>query len=288
MLLIGCANVASLLLARASARRREVAVRIALGAGVARIVRLCLFEAALVSGAGVVAGLLLGSWLADVLVHLAPADIPGMRQVGMSWIVFAFAAALGLLTTVVTGLAPALQAIRSDVSAVRPDLRSATERSAGLRRWLIAGEIAIVVLLLTSALLLMRTFVKLRGVDLGFDTDHVVEVEARWPIGTLFGTGGRGQQWPRVQRAVDGLLQSVAAIPGVEAAGLVTEPPLTGGDTAGVGWRADAAGAHELNPPSDPRDVMKADVAIVSPGYFAAAWRSGAARKELHDRRPFH
>jgi putative ABC transport system permease protein len=270
VLLIGCANVANLLLARASARRREVAVRIALGAGAVRVVRLWLLEAALVSGAGVVAGLLLGNWLASVLVRLAPADVPGISRVGMSWSVFAFAAALGLLTATVTGLSPALQAIRSDVSGVRPDLRSATERGPALRRWLIGGEVAIVVLLLTSAMLLVRTFVNLRGVDLGFDTDHVVEVEARWPIGTLFGTGGRGGQWPRVQRAVDGLLESVAAIPGVEAAGLVTEPPLTGLDTAGVGWRADAAGAHDMNPPSDPRDVMKADIAIVSPGYFPA------------------
>jgi len=270
VLFIGCANVTNLLLARATARRREVAVRVALGAGARRIVRLFFVEAALVSAAGVIVGLVLGQWLAGVLVHLAPADVPGLAQAGMNGRVFAFAAALGLLTTAATGVAPALHAIRADVRGMRPDVRSATDRGATLRRWLVAGEIAIVVLLLTSALLLLRTFVKLRGVDLGFDTDQIAEVEARWPIGTLFGTGGRGQQWPRVQRAADGLVESVASLPGVEAVGLLTEPPLTGGDTAGTGWRSDAAGAHDSNPPSDARDLLKADVAVVSPGYFAA------------------
>ena len=270
VLFIGCANVTNLLLARATARRREVAVRVALGAGARRIVRLFFVEAALVSAAGVIVGLALGQWLAGVLVHLAPADVPGLAQAGMNGRVFAFAAALGLLTTAATGVAPALHAIRADVRGMRPDVRSATDRGATLRRWLVAGEIAIVVLLLTSALLLLRTFVKLRGVDLGFDTDQIAEVEARWPIGTLFGTGGRGQQWPRVQRAADGLVESVASLPGVEAVGLLTEPPLTGGDTAGTGWRSDAAGAHDRNPPSDARDLLKADVAVVSPGYFAA------------------
>ena len=270
VLLIGCANVANLLLARATSRRREIAVRVALGAGAGRIVRLFLAEAAMVSGAGVIAGLALGDWLAGVLVHFAPPDVPGLAHVGMSGGVFAFAAALGFFTTAATGVAPALHAIRADVRGTRPDLRSATDRGTALRRWIVAGEIAIVVLLLTSALLLLRTFVKLRGVDLGFDTSQIAEVEARWPIGTLFGTGGRGQQWPRVQRAADGLIESVASLPGVEAVGLITEPPLTGGDTAGTGWRADAADAHGMNPPSDPRDLLKADVAVVSPGYFAA------------------
>jgi predicted permease len=268
VLLIGCANVANLLLARATGRRREIAVRMALGAGVGRVVRLFLVEAAIVSAAGVIAGLVLGRWLAEVLVHLAPADIPGLGQVGLSGPVFAFAAVLGVFATAATGLAPALHAIRSDARGIRADARGATDRAAWLRRLLVAGEIAIVVLLLTSALLLIRTFVKLRGVDLGFDTDQVAEVEARWPIGTLFGKPG--QQWPRVQRAVDGLLESVAALPGVEAAGLITDVPLTGNASEGVGWRSDAAGAHGMNPPSDPRDRLKAAITVVSPGYFAA------------------
>jgi putative ABC transport system permease protein len=269
VLLIGCANVANLLLARASSRRRELAVRAALGAGVVRMLRLCLAEAALLSGIGVVTGLLLGKWLADVLVHLAPADVPGLDRAGMGGPVFLFAASLGVVAAVSTGLVPALQAIRADLhGGMRPDLRSAGHRSGTPRRLLIAAEVAVVVLLLTSALLLVRTFVKLRAVDLGFDAHHVLEVEARWPIGTLFGKPG--QQWPRVQRAVDGLLNTVETIPGIEAAGVVSDVPLTGGTGEGAVWRADAPGARDLNPPTDARARWRADVSVVTPGYFAA------------------
>jgi predicted permease len=149
-------------------------------------------------------------------------------------------------------------------------VRAATGRSASARRWLVASEVAIVVLLLTGAMLLVRTFVKLRNVDLGFDTEQVAEVETRWPIGTLFGSAGRGQQWPRVQRAVDGLLDALASIPGVQSIGIISDVPLASGPTEASVWRIDAPGAHDLNPPNDPAARWKTDVQVISPGYFPA------------------
>ena len=270
VLLIGCVNLANLLLARAVRRRREFAIRLALGSGAARVVRLALAEAALLAGGGIAAGLVLGEWIARALVRLAPPDIPRLGDVRSSAAVFAFAILAGLLAAVITSVAPVLQMLRAQLHAgIRPDVRAATDRGARLHRWLIASEAAVVVLLLSGAMLLVRTFVKLRAVDLGFDTQHVVEVETRWPIGTLFGNA-RGQQWSRVQRAVDGLMNAVTTLPGVEAAGLVSDVPLTGAAGEGAVWRADAPGAAGLNPPADPRSRWKTDVSVVTPGYFAA------------------
>jgi putative ABC transport system permease protein len=271
VLLIGCASVANLLLARASARRHELAVRLALGAGTLRLVRQCLTEAVVLSAVGAVAGLALGEWLARVLVHLAPPDIPRLGDVGMNGALVLFAAGTALVSAAFIGLAPALQARRaSHEGGLRPDARAATSRGGSVRRLLIAGEVAVVVLLLTGALLLVRTFVKLRGVDLGFQPQHVLNVSTRWPIGKLFPSAPGVKPWPRVQRAVDGLLASVGTVPGVEAVGLISDVPLTGDPFSGSVWRADAAGASGLTPPSDPHDRWRADLSMVTPGYFPA------------------
>jgi len=269
VLLIGCANVANLLLARAVGSRRELTVRMALGAGAWRLFRLALAEAIVLAGGGVVAGLLIGDWMTKILVHLAPPDVPRLAEVAVTWPVFLFATAAGILAAVITALAPALHTVRAELRVgLRSDVRAATDRSAPARRWLIAGEVAVVVLLLSGALLLVRTFVKLRGVDLGFQADHVVEIETRWPIGTLF--GHPGQQWPRVQHAVDGLLAAVSGVPGVQAVGVISDVPLAGAATEATVWRTDAAGADRDHAPVDAAARWKCDLAVVSPGYFAS------------------
>ena len=270
VLLIGCANVANLLLARATARRRELAVRMALGAGAARIVRQCLTEAAILGAGGVACGLVLGQWLARALVRLAPPDIPRLDEVGMSPAVFLFAAGAGLLCVLLTGLAPAVQAARADLQGLRPDARSATPRNARLRSRLLAGQVAIVVILLTGALLLIRTFVKLRSVDLGFETRQVLEVETRWPVGHILQAAPGTRPWPRVQRAADDLIAAIGSVPGVEAVGLMNDVPLAGDPFAGAVWRADAPGASGLTPPADPGARWKADLSVVTSGYFSA------------------
>jgi putative ABC transport system permease protein len=281
VLLIACASVANLLLARASGRRREMAVRTALGAGTLRLVRQCLTEALLLSAFGAAAGLAVGHWLARLLVQLAPPDIPRLADVGMNGPLVLFATVAGMLSAAFIGVAPALQAARTGRhGGVRADARRMTAQGTGVRRMLIGVEVAVVVLLLTGALLLVRTFVKLRGVDLGFQSQHALEVTTRWPIGRLFppSPGARAKKqdferltpWPRIQRAVDGLLAAVATVPGVEAVGLISVIPLTGDLFSGSVWRADAPGASGLTPPTDPRDRWTADLGIVTPGYFTA------------------
>ncbi|HEY3886391.1 MAG TPA: FtsX-like permease family protein, partial [Vicinamibacterales bacterium] len=169
------------------------------------------------------------------------------------------------------GIAPALQVARSVGSGgVRADLRSVTAHGARLRRWIIGAEAAIVVLLLTGALLFLRTFTNLRHVDLGFHPDHALAVETRWPVGYLLQAAPGAKPWPRVQRAVDGLVKAIEAVPGVEDVGLITEIPLTSDPVAGAVWRADAAGASRSQPPVDPRDRWRTDFSIITPGYFPA------------------
>ena len=214
VLLIGCANVANLLLARALSRRRELSVRMALGAGTLRVLRLIVAEAALLATAGIGLGLLIGHWIAAGLVRLAPPDIPRIADVHTGGPVVLFAAAAGVCCAVLTSVAPGVQTIRTELrDGLRPDLRAATGRGrddcarrslpAKSRSWCCCSA---------GALLLLETFVHLRGVDLGFD-------RSRWPKSRRGGRSGHcsarpGQQWPRVQHAVDGLLQSVGdAVP---------------------------------------------------------------------------
>jgi putative ABC transport system permease protein len=269
VLVIGCASVANLLLARTSSRRREMAVRLALGAGTLRLVRQSLAEAIVLAAAGSLAAVALGQWFARILVRFAPPDIPRLGDVGMSPVLLAFGAVAGLLSAAFIGLAPALQARRADRDGgLRPESRGSTTRGGPVRRALIAVEVGLVVLLLTGALLLVRTFVKLRGVDLGFQPQHVLSVSARWPIGKLFPSTPGTRPWPSVQRAVDGLIAAVGSVPGVDAVGLIADVPLTGDPFSGIVWRADAPSASGLTAPRDVHDRWKADLNVVSPGYF--------------------
>ena len=269
VLLISCANVANLLLARASARRHEIAMRVALGAGTARLVRQCLTEAVVLATLGTIAGGILGTWISHALFRVAPPELSRAAEAGMNGPFLIFAICVGLATAALTGLAPALQAARADHSSVvRSPGRAVTPHGASLRWWLIAAEVAVVVVLLTSAALLMRSFAKLRGVDLGYETERVLIVETRWPTGR-FATPSR-RPWFLLQQAVDGMVAAVQTVPGVEAAGLMTDLPLTGHPSSGRMWRADAPGASGLKPPSSARDQWEADINIVTDGYFQA------------------
>ena len=269
VLLIGCVNVANLLLARATARRREMAVRVALGAGTARLVRQSFTEVVLLAALGTVAGVLLGHWLTAVLVSLAPSDIPRLSGVGMNRTLLLFAATAGLASAAFIALMPALQVRRAEQHrGLKSDARVSTDRAARVRRVLIAAEMAIVILLLTGAMLLIRSFVKLRGVDLGFSAQHVLAVEMRWPTGR-FNVPSR-RPWFMVQQRVNGLIAAIESVPGVEAAGLVTDLPLAGDASGETLWRADAPGASGTKPPASAADQWQADLSVVTPGYFNA------------------
>jgi predicted permease len=269
VLLIGCANVANLLLARATTRQHEMSVRVALGAGTPRLLRQCFTEALVLCILGTVTGLWVGDWMTRLLVRMAPPE-PRLNEAGMNAALLLFALGACLASTVLVGVIPALQSARAArAGALRLQPRGMAGGGGTLRRVLIAGEVGVVVLLLTTAVLFARSFVRLRGVDLGFAPRRVLSVETRWPTGRFPPAPGV-RAWPRIQRAVDGLIAAVATVPGVEAAGLVTDLPLTGAAFAGRTWRADAPGASGLEPPTSPGDRAKADITVVTAGYFPA------------------
>ncbi len=269
VLLIGCASVANLLLARATARQQEMSVRLALGAGTTRLLRQCFTEALVLSAFGTSTGLVFGHWMTRLLVRMAPPE-PRLHEAGMNAALLLFAVGAGLASALLVGVIPAVQAARAARSgAVKPQARAVAGGSGRVRRLLIAAEVTVVVLLLTTAMLLGRSFVKLRGIDLGFAPQRVLSVETRWPVGRFAPTSGV-RPWSKVQRAVDDLIAAVSSVPGVEAAGLMTDVPLTGEPFSGSVWRADAPGASGLKPPASPRDQWKADLSVVTAGYFAS------------------
>ena len=175
VLLIACANVANLLLARASVRQRELALRAAIGAGRGRLVRQLLTESLLISIIGGAIGIGLG-WLGiKALISTAPPDLPRIEAIAMDWWVLAFAFGLTLLTSVIFGLMPALQLARTDATqAMKEGARGTTALGRSLRRGLVVVEIAMSVVLLVGAGLMLRSFDRLQSVDLGFNPDRLL------------------------------------------------------------------------------------------------------------------
>lgn len=224
VLLIACANIANLLLARGSARARELAVRVALGAGRARLVRQLLTESVLLSLAGGACGVLLGVWAVDALVAVAPRGAPRLNEITLDAAVFAFAAIVTLTTGVVFGLAPALHLSRRHASSALKQGAGGTGGTSGgrLRRVLIAGEVALALMLLTGAGLLVRTFVHLQRADLGFTPDNVI-------IGFVNPPRVAGYETRAKHLAFyDQVFAKAQALPGVEHVALASVLPLSG------------------------------------------------------------
>ena len=185
VLLVGCANVSNLLLARGISRRGELAVRAALGASRARIVRLLLAEAAVLATIGAVAGLVCARLMLPGLVQLAGDNVPRLADAHVSSTTLGFSVAVAFLAVIGTGLIPALRHSRTDLQSA---LTAGGERStrAGvdtrLQRLIVAGELAVCLVLVVGAMLFAQTFVRLQAIDLGFDPEHVISVETRVPI----------------------------------------------------------------------------------------------------------
>jgi len=226
VLLICCANVANLLLARGVGRHREIAIRAALGAGRARIVRQLLTESVLLAAIGGGLGVLLAAWGIDLLQAANPDSVPRLRAIGMDTSVAGFTVGLSLLTGLLFGLYPALQASRSDLSGALKEGGRTGEAGVGRRRArsaLVVSEVALALVLLIGAGLMLRSFDRVLHVAPGFRPEHVLTLATDLPAARY------AQPEQRVGFYRD-MVERLRVIPGVEAAAAVTYPPLSGGD----------------------------------------------------------
>jgi putative ABC transport system permease protein len=221
VLLIACANVANLLLARSAARQKEIAIRAAMGASRGRVVRQMLTESVLLSAIGGIAGLLLSIWLTDVLISIIPEGAPRLDQVGIDFRVLAFAFGISALTGILFGLAPALQASRLDVSSSLKEGRRSGEghRRTSARSLLLIGEVALSLILLVGAGLLIKSFLRLQEVRPGFTSHNVLVASIALPSGKY-----KDQQRPEFFRQ---LIDRLKASPGVQAVGGGINLPLS-------------------------------------------------------------
>ncbi|SPE36297.1 conserved membrane hypothetical protein [Candidatus Sulfopaludibacter sp. SbA3] len=220
VLLIACANMANLLLAKATARTREIAIRAAVGASRVRIVRQLIVESLLLAGMAGAAGLLLALWGSSALVALAPTNVPRLAETGIDGGVLAFTFAVSLLASLLFGLAPALQASRIDLNDA---LKQGAARMVGgaahrLRGGLVVAEVALSVVLLAGAGLLIKSFQTLQSMPLGFHPDHILVMESDVPALDMHGRR-------RASQLYKALISDVAAMPGVAAAGGTRTPP---------------------------------------------------------------
>jgi predicted permease len=222
LLLIACANVAALLLSRALARRKEMAIRAALGARRAALIGQLLAESVLLALAGGAFGIALSAWGTHALAALGQGSLPRVEEIGIDWRVMAFTAALSLITGVLFGLLPAMQLSRQDLN---PMLRAEGRGSAGSRRRnhargaLVVAQVALSMVLLVGAGLLIRSFVRLRNVSAGFDARNVLTMKIALPP-------ARYPKGPQMAAFYDQVVKQVSVVPGVQSAAVCSALPV--------------------------------------------------------------
>ncbi len=275
VLLIGCVNIANLLLARGAVREREIALRTALGAGRARIVRQLLTESVVLAAIGGTLGLLLAAWGADALTSLGGPSLPRVGEASIDARVFLFAALISVLTGIAFGIVPALQVSRANVQdALKDGARGATAGSgrARTRSALVVAEVALALVLLISAGLLLRSFARLAGVDPGFEPRDLLTMQISLPVpnqperGRYFTPEARRRFTQRV-------IEAIEPVSGVKSVGIASPLPLRAGATINFAIDGRAPMASGLLP--------SADFRIVSPGYFHLMGTPLLAGREL-------
>src|SRR5688572_6831254 len=257
LLLIGCFNVANLLLARTAARQREMAVRTALGASASRIVSQLLAENLILALAGGLLGITIAHWLVSGLLALIPKGLVQVSDIALDLRVLTFTLAVSVLSCLLFGFAPALEAAAAaPASSMREGGRAATRRTAGLRQGFIVAQVALSLILLCGAGLLLRSFVKLQSVDTGIDPRNLLTMRVGLP----------GTRYPEPQQRIQFFsqaLEKIRALPGVEQASAVSGLPM-GGPSAGTAVNIEGEPVLPIH------QARLTRVRSVMPGYFQA------------------
>lgn len=258
VLLIGCANVANLLLASGASRQKEMAIRAALGASRWRVIRQLFTESTILALTGGTVGLLIAFWGLAAITKLLPADFPRLSEIHMDLRVLGFTFAASMLTGILFGLAPAFQISRSDVQeAIRETGRGASgsRRQSRFRQALIVAEVALSVVLLAGAGLLFRSFLRLQSVDTGFVSQQVLTARLT-PSGPNYANDADFVKF------YNQVIEKVSAVPGVQDVGIINTLPLYKGPTSGF--------RVEGRPVTTPDKWPSVNYRVVSPNYFRA------------------
>ncbi|MCI0387339.1 MAG: ABC transporter permease [Acidobacteria bacterium] len=259
VLLIACVNIANLLLSRAATREKELAVRSALGAGRGRLVRQLLTESALLALCGGALGLFLAVWGVKALKLISPEGpgaIAGLDEVGIDWRALAFTLGISCLTGMIFGLAPALHISKPNLlRAVKEGGRGfSSAQGQRLREMLVVVEIALSLALLVGAGLLIRSFIRLQNVDIGFNPEHLLTLRVEL-------SDSKSQDLARRVNFYQEVIERVRALPGVEAAGIANAAPI---ETPGIR----SAIVIENKPDPSPGQPQIANYRVISPDYF--------------------
>ncbi|HEV2915206.1 MAG TPA: ABC transporter permease [Pyrinomonadaceae bacterium] len=257
VLLIACANVANLMLARSASRQREMAIRTALGAGRLRVVRQLLTESVLLALVGGGLGLLLAAWGVDMLVALSPQNLIGAETVGLNLPVLGFTLAVSLLTGIIFGLAPALEASKLNLSETLNEAGKSgmgSPRSRRLRNAFVVAEIALALVLLVGAGLMIKSFMRLQAVDPGFDPGNLLTMRVLLPRAKYADDGKRVNFFRQA-------VERMKALPGVSSVGIIDALPF-----ASMGSATDFA--IEGKPAPAPGEEPDTDVRVTDENYF--------------------
>jgi predicted permease len=273
VLLIACANIANLLLARAQSRQKEMAIRSAMGAGRWRIARQLLTESVLLALIGGSLGILFARWGIALILYISPDAIPRAKEISLDWRVLVFTIGLSFVTGFLFGLVPALQAGVVDVHETLKETGRGTSGKHWLRSSLVIAEVATTLVLLVGAGLMIRSFYRLQQVNPGFSYDHLTSFSVSLPIKKYSNNEQQEQFYNR-------LLENLRGLPGVEATAAASGLPL-----GNNGWQTSFTVDGQPPPPRDQTPLMEA--CLVTPDYFRAMnipLRSGRYFNDHDDR----